>query len=150
MKTYLLPILAAFALLGASCRDPKSTRNFRLPEGDPAEGQAAFVALNCIKCHTVAGVELPSPAGPGGTMLALGGKVTRLRTYGSLLTSIAHPTDSLSRELPLRQSAKMPSSPMPEINDVMTVRQLIDLVAFLQPRYQNLNPLYELDYPALP
>ena len=35
---------------------------------------------------------------------------------------------------------------MPEFNDVMTVRQMIDLVAFLQSRYKKL----EVDYPIAP
>ena len=39
---------------------------------------------------------------------------------------------------------------MPVLNETMTVRQLIDLVAFLQPTYGPLEPLYEMDYTVLP
>ena len=31
-------------------------------------------------------------------------------------------------------------SPLPEFNHVMTVGRMIDLVAFLHPRYQKLDP----------
>lgn len=151
MKTNLFIMLAALGLLASACqKDVKSTRTFRLPEGDPANGKAAFIALKCIKCHTVDGVELPKPDEPGETTLALGGSVMNVRTYGDLLTSIAHPNDSLSRALPVQQRDKMTKSPMPQINDVMTVKQLVDLVAFIQPRYRRLDPLYEVDYPSLP
>lgn len=151
MKTILLTLLAVIGLLAAGClKDPKSTRNFRLPDGDAAGGKAAFIALKCIKCHTVDGVELPKPAEPGEITLALGGEVVRVRTYGDLLTSIVHPNDSLSHALPSKQREKMAKSPMPEVNAVMTVKQLIDLVAFIQPRYKRLEPLYEADFPLLP
>ncbi len=74
----------------------------------------------------------------------------RVRTYGDLLTSIVHPNESSSRTLPLRQREKMAKSPMPEVNDAMTVRQLFDLVAFIQPRYTRLEPLNEMNYPTRP
>jgi hypothetical protein len=34
-------------------------------------------------------------------------------------------------------------SPMKEFNQVMTVAQLIDIVTFLKPQYQRLEPLYQ-------
>jgi hypothetical protein len=44
----------------------------------------------------------------------------------------------------------MKESPMPGVNDVMTVQEMIDLVTFLQPRYRVLAPLYEGDYRLIP
>jgi len=144
MKKLTVITLAILGLLGTSCeRGLKSTRAFSLPPGDATKGQAAFVALKCVNCHTVDGVTLPLPNEPAHKTLALGGEVARLRTYGDLLTSIVHPNDELSRAMPIEQWRKMKKSPMRPINDVMTVQQLIDLVTFLQPRYTKLEPLYE-------
>ena len=151
MKTIaLLFVVLAGALLAGCQKDLKSTSAFRLPPGDAERGKAAFVSLKCARCHSVSGVELPAPTESAEKTLALGGKVARLRTQGDLLTSIAHPTYSLSDALTFQQRARFTTSPMPSVNDVMTVRQLFDLVAFLQPRYSPLHPLYEIDYPAGP
>jgi hypothetical protein len=32
---------------------------------------------------------------------------------------------------------------MPTVNETMTVEQLVNLIAFLQPQYRELQPLYE-------
>lgn len=151
MKTTFILATAALGLLAAGCqKNLQSTRSFHLPAGDASSGKAAFVALNCVGCHTVDGVDLPKPTATPDKILTLGGKVVRLRTYGDLLTSIVHPDYSLSEAIPVQQRKKMGKSPMPGVNDVMTVQQLVDLVAFLQPRYTQLEPLYEMDYQLLP
>jgi len=151
MKATFILALAALGLLAAGCqKDIKSTRSFRLPEGNAERGQAAFVALQCVSCHTVDGVDLPKPTDTSHPRLALGGKVPRLRTYGDLLTSIIHPDYSLSEAIPVRERKKMGKSPMIGVNDVMTVQQLIDLVVFLQSRYTQLEPLYEMEYQLMP
>jgi mono/diheme cytochrome c family protein len=151
MKTPFILAVAAFGLLAAGCqKDLKSTRSFRLPEGNAASGQAAFIALNCTGCHTVDGVDLPKPTAAPENILALGGGVPRLRTYGELLTSIIHPNYSLSEAIPVRERKQMARSPMQGVNDIMTVKQLVDLVAFLQPRYRPLEPIFEMEYQLAP
>lgn len=149
MKILLIVLAAALAAAGCT-RGAKSTRSFRLPEGDVARGQAAFVALQCHTCHTVPGVALPAPLVAPSDVLALGGDVVRLRTVGDLLTAIVHPAYELSDKLSPEDRRKMRVSRMVSVNDVMTVRQLIDLVAFLQPRYHQLEPLYEQHYHLTP
>lgn len=150
MKALLVIVLVAlFASAGCS-KGPQSMRNFRLPEGNSERGRTAFVALKCHECHTVAGIELPAPAGVRRKPLLLGGDVVRLRTYGDLLTSIVHPAYELSDQLPTRERMEMSKSPMPAVNEAMTVGQMIDLVTFLQPRYRQLEPMYEFDYRLTP
>ena len=132
MKRVALVCLAAFGLFAVGCKDNvKSTRTFRLPEGNAVNGQAAFVSLQCIRCHSVAGV-------------------ARMRTYGDLLTSIIHPEFALSDARSPEQQAKLFTSPMRSFNQVMTVQQLIDLVAFLQPSYSQLEPLYVMQENGIP
>ncbi len=150
MRTILIVFIAAL-VAGAGCtKSPKSMRNFRLPDGDAGRGNAAFVALKCHTCHSVAGVELPAPTADPAKILALGGPVARLRTYGDLLTAIVHPASELSDKLTSSDRWKMGTSPMKPVNDVMTVSQLIDLVTFLQPRYRQLEPVYEFEYSHTP
>jgi L-cysteine S-thiosulfotransferase len=140
MKKHLLGFGLLFAgVLLLGCDNLQSGRRLRLPKGSVENGKAAFIALNCTECHTVAGVELPKPTGKPDEVVELGGSVPRLRTVGDLLTSIIHPTQSVS--LRWKGAGKEPvQTPMPNVNDVMTVSQMVDLVRFLQPRYAEMEP----------
>ena len=123
--------LLATGLLAGCDSGPKSGKGFVFPVGDAARGRAAFVELKCCNCHTVAGVDgLPAPTVAPEKVLALGGDVVRLRTYGNLVTSVIHPSYELSDKY------TGPRGP----------EQMLDLVTFLHPRYKRLEPLYELSY----
>ncbi|HEY8993323.1 MAG TPA: c-type cytochrome [Lacunisphaera sp.] len=120
-------------------------RGFVFPAGDAARGQTAFVALQCNACHRVDGVpELPGPVISPEKVVMLGGKVMKVRSYGELVTAIIHPKYEISDKL--AHASAYPESPMHQVNDTMTVTQLLDIVTFLQPRYQQLEPIYE--YPV--
>lgn len=145
MKTRLiimLGVLCALAALPGCGNNPKSARGFRLPDGDVQKGRQAFLALNCNACHRVEGEELPPP---GAFNLTLGGETTNVKTYGELVTSIINPSHVLSEKYQ-RQLTEAKESPMPKFNQVMTVEQMIDLVAFLQSHYHLVVP----EYPPYP
>ncbi|MEI6105405.1 MAG: cytochrome c [Opitutae bacterium] len=146
MKNYLLVFSAAvlFALIVGCDLGPKSGRGFVFPEGNIARGQKAFVELNCYKCHRVDGVaDLPAPAVAPEKVVLLGGKVLHVRTYGELVTAVIHPNESLTVRPP---GLEVKNSPMPYVNETMTVTQMLDIVTFLQPRYTQLEPLYQSTY----
>jgi sulfur-oxidizing protein SoxX len=85
-------------LLTAACTGPKSGAGLRLPDGDVQRGQAAFLELKCNTCHTVAGTEIPLPSKDYAyvRVVALGGEVRQVKTYGALVTSIINPSHSLA------------------------------------------------------
>lgn len=126
--------LASLALVGCG-PGPKSSRGFRLPDGNVAAGQAAFVALSCDTCHTVEGIELPARPEEREIEMHVGGKVLRVSSYGELVTAIAIPPRDIASSYGEKNSTSDGSSPMADFNGVMTVQQLIDLVAFLQSTY---------------
>jgi L-cysteine S-thiosulfotransferase len=144
MKSRLILMGGLMVALLSGCENsPKSSRGFRLPDGDAEKGKQAFLALQCYKCHKVAGAELPPPVSFN---LTLGGETVRVRTYGELVTSIINPSHVLSE--PYRKElAEAKVSPMPKYDHVMTVEQMIDLVAFLQSHYKVLEPTHEPAYP---
>lgn len=127
------------ALLAGCYAGPKSGKGFQLPEGNVENGKAAFLALKCNTCHRVDGVELPPPVATAPTNVVLGGEVTMIRTYGELVTSVINPSHGLAPGFSKEQIKNGKLSPMPEFNDTMTVRQMIDLVAFLQSRYREIQ-----------
>ena len=139
MKLHLSLLTVALGLLLAQCGSgPKSGRGFRLPDGDVERGKAAFLALKCYRCHTVDGVELPKPEEMPPIMVALGGEVVRVETYGELVTSIIHPSHRLAKGYPMDRIQSGGYSKMTNFNHQMTVRQMIDLVAFLQSHYTKI------------
>lgn len=129
------------ALAGAACQaDRRSPAGFRLPEGDVGRGQAAFVDLRCNACHRVAGVALAPPIAEPPVPVILGGEVPHARTDGDLVTSIINPSHRIAPGHARELVTKGERSRMPEYSEIMTVRQMIDLVAFLQSRYQVARP----------
>lgn len=131
----LVALVSCLALSGCDT-SPKASRGFRLPDGDAEKGKQAFLDLKCNTCHKVQGVELPAPTAFN---LTLGGETVRVKTYGDLVTSIIYPSHVISDQYKA-QLTEAKLSPMPEYNRMMTVEQMIDLVAFLQPCYKVMPP----------
>ena len=136
-------IFAALMSLTACEADRMSEKGFSLPEGNALNGKEAFVYMHCHECHTVAGEELPALALADPPFVELGGQVTRVKTYGQLVTAIINPTHKLARGYPVDQVANDGQSKMPVYNGYMTVQELIDIVAYLQPHYNVYVPQYE-------
>ena len=140
MELQRVGIAAAMGLmmLVAGCAY-RSTFGFPIEEGDVNAGRQAFVDHRCHQCHSVSGVELPPLAGASPPMFELGGETAVVKSYSELLTSIINPNHVISEEyrgrLALGAEGRLESPmPLPQL-DNMTVRQLIDLVAFLDSRY---------------
>lgn len=131
----LTAIVLPFILAGCSA-GAKSSSGFHLPDGNSVRGKTAFVELKCHTCHVVPGVELPAPSGSVASPVVLGGDVAKVKTYGELVTAIIHPSYDLSKKLNKEWMEGGKLSPMGSFNEIMTVQQMIDLVAFLQPQYK--------------
>lgn len=136
----LVSVLVLCLGLGACDMGPKSAAGFRLPDGNPEKGEQLFVNLDCIACHTIHEKELPVPSEAGPVSLELGGVVHKVQTYGELVTSIINPSHKLTRKYPKETVSEDGQSLMRNYNDVMTIQQLIDLVAFLQGEYEVVPP----------
>jgi putative copper resistance protein D len=97
-----------------------------LPQGDPASGRQVFMAMACDTCHTVRGEAFEHrPTKPGPDLTGIG---TR-HSAADLLESLLNP-DVLVQGPGSAHSAER--SLMPDYRDRLTVKQLIDLVAYLQ------------------
>jgi len=141
IRTAILVVCAG--VLMACDPSPQSALGFRLPAGDPNAGQVAFLELQCTACHQIAGLDLPAAQEPGPVLVELGGQVTKVRTYGELVTSIINPSHRLAWGYPQEQVSQDGESLMRVYSEIMTVQQLIDLVAFLQSHYEVVIPEHE-------
>lgn len=142
-----LPLLCLVSLIVVGCGGPKSGRGFTLPSGDSSVGKQVFVDMKCAACHSVTGVERPEriEGEPPEVTVPIGGQVSRIKTYGELVTSIINPSHRLASGHPPDKVAQDGKSTMKNYNEVLTVQQLIDLVAFLQSKYE-LIPYEPTDY----
>ena len=130
--------------------NPTSGRGFTLPEGDVKQGEVAFKRLHCNACHSVPGVDqLPSivDADSPEVSVSLGGKVSRIKTYGELVSAIINPSHRLATGYAKDEIAtEQGDSKMPTYNETMTVQELTDIVMFLQSKYK-LKPYEPTHYP---
>jgi len=135
-------LLAILLFVAAGCDPQKSAMGFRLPEGDIAKGREAFLSLGCVNCHSVEGEKFPAPERFN---IHLGGETARIHTCGELVTSIINPSHVISARY-LEELRRAEESPMKNFNDTMTVAQMIDLVTFLQSRYELIVPERRMPY----
>ncbi|TWT79601.1 hypothetical protein CA13_10050 [Planctomycetes bacterium CA13] len=134
MKVTLLAIsVVCLACMGCTA-DPKSAAGFTLPDGDVQRGQDTFAQLQCYACHSVTDIEFDAVE-TSEEIVKLGGKTTRVRTYGDLVTSIINPSHRFAVGYADEAIKVDGQSKMRLYNNEMTVQQLIDLVAFLQSQY---------------
>lgn len=132
----ILQLSMLLLLLGC---DPslRSKDAIHLPEGDAAKGKEHFIALGCVGCHTVLDAELPEPDLAGPVRVLLGSRTGRALSYGQLVTSIVNPSHRLSTRYPKKAVSVEGTSLMAVYNDVMTIAQLTDIVAFLEAHYEK-------------
>ena len=132
----LVPLFAVFALACGTGR--KGSAGFHMPDGDPVKGKQVFVEHRCHSCHEVAGVALEPPVAGPRVPVRLGGKVYSAPTDGVLTTAILHPSYRLAGPKDAVVSGKI--SRMGDFTDEMSVRDMVDLVAFLQSTYEEVPP----------
>ena len=142
-----LLMTVALSVTSGCVTPPKSGKGFTLPEGDAQAGKANYMSLQCNACHKINGVDqIAAESEEPELSITLGGEVTRIQTYGELVTSIINPSHRLAKGYPVDAVSVDGKSKMKNYNDAMTVTQLADLVAFVQSKYKLLD--YELtDYP---
>ncbi len=100
-----------------------------LPAGDPAAGRRAFLDLECATCHRVTGEPgFPAPvsAHPGPTL----GPVQALQSPEQIASSILYPSAQIAEDARSRSEDGL--SHMGDWSGAMTVRQLVDLIAYVR------------------
>ena len=100
-----------------------------LPDGDPKAGKVAFHRLKCWACHEVAGEDFPrafvDPPVPIMMVSPL-----QDQTREQLAESIMMPSHKVPENLPGVKTGDL--SRMGDFSQAMSVRELIDIVAFLK------------------
>jgi mono/diheme cytochrome c family protein len=123
------PIRATMSELHAHGGVPPGWK-FLMPPGDAMEGRKVFVALECFACHEVKGESFPQSSK---TPRANGPELTGMGSH--------HPAEYFAESIvnPNRVIVQGPGytapdglSKMPSYADSMTLKQLVDVVAYLK------------------
>ena len=133
----LMTAIAAVSIVAACDLSSDSSYGFRLPDGDPERGRQVFADMQCANCHAIDGLESLRDSIEPEMTVEIGGMSTRVDTYGELVTSVINPSHRIARQYRDEAFSKDGESRMRNYNDVMTVTELIDLVAFLQDQYSE-------------
>ncbi len=102
---------------------------FTIPVGDPKQGRRLFVKFECYKCHKIEGERFPGKPGEVG---GLGPDLTGMGVHSAeyLAESILNPNAVLLEGDGFLGGDGL--SKMPSYNDVLTLQELVDLVAYLK------------------
>jgi mono/diheme cytochrome c family protein len=132
MRSTTLSTFLFVLILLTGCGNPReSAKGFKLPDGNAEAGKTVYAAMNCKTCHSIRGVS--DDAAPVGVKtLKLGGLTTKLPTDGYLVTAIINPSHDIKKQAGIESTLPSGESRMINFNDALTVRQLIDLVSYLQ------------------
>lgn len=148
MKRYLLITVCCLLMSGCDT-GADSPRGFSLPEGSAEKGQVVFTDQRCTDCHSVKDLELGEPSADRELNIVLGGQTPNVKTYADIVTSIINPSHRVHPRHRADGTDENGDSIMTNYNDVLTVTELIDLVAFLQPQYEFM-PYYYTRYRTYP
>lgn len=99
------------------------------PSGDADAGRHAFLKYECNGCHVVQGVDLPRPDSEHISPIVLGYEHASTLSNELLATAIIDPNHSVAREAAVEVRGR---SPMVDHSEEMTVRELVDIMAFLR------------------
>ena len=140
---HVILLFAAVAIL-SGCDQEKlmSERGFRLPEGSAEVGRETFLYMHCNQCHTIKGEQIPKIPGFE-PFVELGGAVTRVKTYGELVTAVINPSHKLAAGYPKELVSENGKSKMYNYNGFMTIQELTDIVMFLQEHYDVVPPQFQ-------
>jgi sulfur-oxidizing protein SoxX len=147
VRTVSIRVLGVCLLLFVFGCDQQG-QGFNLPKGNVEQGRMTFILLQCNACHSVTTSENSATKGiewdgvEDGVHVVLGGQVTRIKTYGDLVTSIINPNHKLSRGLDKKTITEDGTSKMRVYNEIMSVQELIDLVSYLESKYEIWIPDY--------
>jgi cytochrome c551/c552 len=122
-------IAGVVLLLGCSRKPVETGAGLRLPAGDAAAGKAVFEKTRCYTCHEVAGHAFPAPSlGPAAVRLT---QEQAKKNAEELAQSIISPSHTVSGSAgSVAEGGEL--SKMGDLSQALTIRDVADLVAFLQ------------------
>ena len=159
-KTILVLLPLAIAISAVSAPNPDNSpapseeprrSEFRLGGGNAERGEAAFVAVACVQCHTVKGSKLKQPEKHRIT-LELAAEKRFVKRYEDIILAITNPRHVMNERYKALLQQTQPDGDvepfMPRLTDSMTAQQMIDIVEFLDEAYAAALAGYQKSAPS--
>ena len=113
-------------------------KGFALPEGDVEQGKLLFSTLRCNECHSTSDIKWIGE--DDDLNVPIGGKVSKVTSYGELVTSIINPSHKIAKGYKHTGTTTEGMSKMMIYNEIITVQELVDIVTYLQTEYDLITP----------
>ena len=119
------------AIVLVACAEPEGGERttFFFPDGDPEAGRTAFTQMQCYACHGVIGDDFPEPHATPPLPDPLGPDLAAM-SRGEIAEAIIAPYHPIPDDLEAVRRGEVPQ--MGDYSEAMTVRQLIDIVGYLE------------------
>jgi len=105
---------------------------FTLPKGDAAEGRNLFIKMECYKCHEVKGEKFPQAAASEKGVGSELSQMAAMHPPEFFAESIINPNAVIDPDAKERGYVGPDGkSKMPDYSDLLTVKQVADLAAYL-------------------
>ncbi len=136
MKTQLLFSLIAYLLVPFLFADDE-VKSPIVPEGDASVGLSTFIDKGCYKCHLTGDAKLPKLEVAPKLSIQLGGDERRDWTRDRFAQAIMNPNHAIAPEYHIAKIVSgdkfgAENSPMLDFNDILTLKDLINLTTFLE------------------
>ncbi len=130
---FLALLACAIGAFGAATKSPQLPQGwtFEWPGGNPAAGKTAFHQLQCYGCHKVPGAGLPEERQSGGIGPDFVPAYSKLPA-AYLAEAIMGSHEKMSGTVEHFVGLQKVSSEMADYTTIMSVRELLDIVAFLK------------------
>lgn len=107
------------------------------PRGNSAEGRKTFEAKQCFRCHVIEGLKFPEVEAADFERILLNGDNQEGWTRDHFAAAIMNPDHLVSPDyqkamIIIGDKLAAENSPMPASNELLTVKDLIALVTFLE------------------
>lgn len=123
--------VAAIAMAASTTGPSYQKLTLSIPSGDVEAGRVVFMDMKCYSCHSVGGDEAKKvPARVSSVSAPLLDHRLAEKDLGEVATSIVAPSHKVSSVIAELSGGKL--SPMGDFSQVMTVRELADLLAYLR------------------
>lgn len=122
------------AVTATGARAATAAPAFVLPQGNPAAGHDVLAKMSCYSCHEVVGGDFPAPVADPPVPVKIDATVAA-KSPEQIAESIIAPSHRFPRGVPGIDSDGL--SRMGDYSEAMTVRELIDLVAYIRSLHQE-------------
>jgi len=135
-STVKIALVTFSCLILAGLFADEDKRSLIVPKGDASVGLTTFIDKGCYKCHLTGDVKLPKLEVEPKLSIQLGGNERSNWTRDRFAEAIMNPNHAVAPEYHLAKIISgdkfgAENSPMLDFNDVLTLKDLINLTTFL-------------------